>query len=81
MDLFKKVYEITLSYDNIPFANIKEKNMAKNKGRESIILKCTVCGEETYLSSSNKKKHPDRLERNKYCPRCQKVTVHKEKKK
>lgn len=53
---------------------------SKPKGRESIILKCTVCGEETYITSHNKKKHPERFEINKYCPRCNKVTPHKEKK-
>lgn len=55
--------------------------MAKNKGRESVILKCTECGEETYITSVNTKKHPERIEKNKYCPRCNKVTVHKQKKK
>lgn len=54
--------------------------MAKDD-RYSLTLKCTVCGEENYLTSKNKKKHPDRLELNKYCPRCKKVTSHKEKKK
>lgn len=54
--------------------------MAKDD-RYSLTLKCTECGEENYLTSKNKKKHPDRLELNKYCPRCKKVTVHKEKKK
>ena len=61
---------------------IKEINiMAKGKGRETVILKCTVCGEETYITSTNKKKHPERIEKNKYCPVCKKATVHKEKKK
>ena len=56
--------------------------MAKGKeDRISFVLKCQECGEENYLTSKNKKKHPDRLELNKYCPRCKKVTVHKEKKK
>ena len=54
--------------------------MAK-EDRVTIILKCTECGEESYITSKNKRKHPDRLEQNKYCPRCQKVTVHLEKKK
>lgn len=49
--------------------------------RESVILKCNECGEENYLSSRNKKNVPDRLELKKYCPRCQKVTIHKEKRK
>ncbi len=51
-----------------------------NKVRTSITLKCTVCGEENYITSKNKKEHPDRMEIKKYCPRCKKQTVHKEKK-
>lgn len=48
--------------------------------RENIILKCTECGEENYINTKNKRNHPDRMEVNKYCPRCNKKTVHKEKK-
>ncbi|MFA6617285.1 MAG: 50S ribosomal protein L33 [Bacilli bacterium] len=48
--------------------------------RDSVMLKCTVCGEENYLTSRNKKNVPERLELNKYCSRCKKVTIHKEKK-
>ena len=48
--------------------------------RDSFTLKCTVCGVENYITSKNKKNNPDRLEIKKYCPRCKKVTVHKEKK-
>lgn len=48
--------------------------------RDSFILKCTVCGEENYLANKNKRLHPDRVEYKKYCPRCNKKTVHKEKK-
>ena len=55
--------------------------MAKKEDRISLTLKCTVCGEENYLTSKNKKHHPDRLEQNKYCPRCRKVTLHREEKK
>ncbi len=47
--------------------------------RTEITLKCTVCGEENYISSKNKKNHADRIELKKYCPRCQKSTLHKEK--
>jgi large subunit ribosomal protein L33 len=53
--------------------------MAKGS-RDSIILKCTVCGEEAYITSKNKKNDPDRLEKKKYCPHCRKVTLFKEKK-
>ena len=48
--------------------------------RDSFTLKCTVCGEENYITSKNKKNNPDRKKKKKYCPRCKKVTVHKEKK-
>ena len=48
--------------------------------RENITFKCSVCGEENYLANKNKRLHPDRVEYNKYCPRCNKKTVHKEKK-
>ena len=48
--------------------------------RENIIYRCSVCGEENYIGTKDKRKHPDRLEINKYCPRCQKKTAHKEKK-
>jgi len=48
--------------------------------RDNIILKCTECGEENYINTKNKRNHPDRMEVNKYCPRCNKKTVHKENK-
>lgn len=52
----------------------------KNGNRDTIILKCTECGEENYITSKNKKNHTEKLEIKKYCPRCNKSTVHKEKK-
>lgn len=54
--------------------------MAK-EDRVSLTLKCTVCGEENYITSKNQKKHTEKLELKKYCPRCQKMTIHREKKK
>lgn len=48
--------------------------------RDNFILRCTECGEENYLGNKNKRLHPDRVEVKKYCPRCNKKTVHKEKK-
>lgn len=48
--------------------------------RENITLKCTSCGEENYISTKNKKLQPSRVEYKKYCPREQKMTVHREKK-
>lgn len=48
--------------------------------RDNIILKCTECGEENYISTRNKKTHTEKMEIKKYCPKCKKMTVHKEKK-
>lgn len=48
--------------------------------RDNILLKCTVCGEENYLTSKNKKNQPERIEKKKYCSRCNQSTIHKEKK-
>ena len=46
--------------------------------REHITLECTECGEQTYLSSKNKRNNPDRIELKQYCPKQRKVTLHKE---
>lgn len=48
--------------------------------RDNVLLKCTVCGSENYETERNKKTHPDRIEIKKYCKKCRKMTVHKEKK-
>ncbi len=85
MIIQKNILKIYFEKNNI-CVNIlcgsKENIMAKSKeDRISFVLKCSECGEENYLTSKNKKKHPDKLELNKYCPRCKKVTLHKEKKK
>ena len=55
--------------------------MAKKEDRAYLGLKCTECGEENYLTEKNKRNTPDRLEHKKYCPRCKKATIHKEKNK
>ena len=54
--------------------------MAKKENREGVALKCTVCDEINYLTSKNKKNTEGKLELKKYCPRCRKSTVHKERK-
>ena len=46
--------------------------------REKIILSCTECKERNYSTTKNKRKHPERVEYKKYCPRCDKHTPHKE---
>lgn len=47
--------------------------------RDLVKLACTVCKEENYHTDKNKRNTPDRLEFNKYCPRCRKHTEHREK--
>jgi len=46
--------------------------------REKIILACTQCQERNYHTTKNRRKHPERVERRKYCPRCNAHTQHKE---
>lgn len=59
---------------------MEECKMAKKKNQinERITLACTVCQERNYATTKNKKNNPERLEINKFCPRCKKTTKHKE---
>ena len=52
----------------------------KGEARERITLACTVCKEKNYRTEKNKKNTTERLEVKKFCSRCKKTTVHKEKK-
>lgn len=54
--------------------------MAKVGNRQNKTLECTVCKEKNYRTEKNVKNTTDRMELNKYCPRCQKHTIHKEEK-
>ena len=60
--------------------------MAKKGNRVQVILECTehkesgAAGMSRYITTKNKKNTTERLELSKYCSRCQKHTVHKEKK-
>ena len=48
--------------------------------RVNIILKCTECGDENYITKKNKRENPERIELKKYCPRLKRVTLHSKKK-
>lgn len=63
--------------------------MAKNKGTRILItLECIECrlnnndkrsnGVSRYLTKKNRRNNPERLELKKYCPYCDKHTLHKE---
>ncbi len=43
-------------------------------------LRCTECKMENYIATKNKKAHPEKFEVKKYCPKCNKHTLHVEKK-
>ena len=48
--------------------------------RDNIILRCTECSNENYITTKNKRNHPEKFEIKKFCSKCNKMTVHKEKK-
>lgn len=48
--------------------------------RTHFTMRCTECNNENYRMNKNKKLHPERLETKKFCPKCGKQTLHKEKK-
>ena len=52
--------------------------MAKKDDRNVINLACSECRERSYTTTKNKRNDPDRLELNKYCPRCRKHHLHRE---
>ena len=50
----------------------------KGKNDRMVVLACEECKERNYTTTKNKKNNKERLELNKYCPKCKKTTVHKE---
>ncbi|RKX28418.1 MAG: 50S ribosomal protein L33 [Candidatus Zixiibacteriota bacterium] len=46
--------------------------------RERVILACGSCKRRNYTTKKNKRLHPERVEFRKYCPFCDKHTLHKE---
>ncbi|MCR5462182.1 MAG: 50S ribosomal protein L33 [bacterium] len=48
--------------------------------REKIILICSECLSRNYTSTKNKLENKQRLEIMKFCPKCNKHTLHKESK-
>jgi large subunit ribosomal protein L33 len=46
--------------------------------RDHVTLACNDCKNRNYITTKNKRLHPDRVEVKKYCPACRKHTAHKE---
>ncbi len=46
--------------------------------RIKVIMACQECKDRNYNYTKNKRSHPDRMELNKFCPKCNSHTLHKE---
>jgi large subunit ribosomal protein L33 len=46
--------------------------------KRGVRLECTVCKQINYLTFRNPKTTTEKLELNKFCKKCKKVTPHKE---
>jgi len=59
---------------------ISESRGPEEMPRENIILECTECKSRNYFTDKNRRKHPERVEWKKFCPRCNAHRPHKESK-
>lgn len=46
--------------------------------RVTVTLQCTETGDRNYITSKNKRNHPERLELKKYSPRLKRYSLHRE---
>ncbi|HET9179805.1 MAG TPA: 50S ribosomal protein L33 [Terriglobia bacterium] len=46
--------------------------------RDIITLQCSECKNRNYSTTKNKKKHTDRVEIKRFCPKCRQHRAHKE---
>ena len=46
--------------------------------QEQITMACTECKERNYITKKDKRKHADRLELKKFCPKCRTHKPHRE---
>ena len=52
--------------------------MAKKDQRINVILECTVCKAQNYITKKNKINTTEKIKLSKYCKHCKKHTEHKE---
>lgn len=53
--------------------------MAKKTDKRTLVtLSCSECKNQNYRVSKNTDNTKEKLELNKYCPKCRKTTLHKE---
>ncbi|MBC7286952.1 MAG: 50S ribosomal protein L33 [Armatimonadetes bacterium] len=43
-----------------------------------LILQCSECGEQNYITTKNRQAQQKKLSLRKHCPRCNRHTVHRE---
>lgn len=55
--------------------------MAKKSFRSLLLLRCSICKSQNYITIKNKNNTIDSLSLQKYCKVCRKRTIHKEYKK
>jgi large subunit ribosomal protein L33 len=48
------------------------------ENRVIVTLACSECKERNYTSEKNRRNDPDRIELNKFCPRCRQRRMHRE---
>ncbi len=46
--------------------------------RVTVSMSCTQCKQRNYMTTKDKKKHPEKLELRKYCRFCNQHTLHRE---
>ncbi|HEV2245379.1 MAG TPA: 50S ribosomal protein L33 [Terriglobia bacterium] len=46
--------------------------------RDIITLQCNECKNRNYTTTKNKKKHTDRVEIKRFCPKCRQHRAHRE---
>lgn len=46
--------------------------------RVTVSMSCTQCKQRNYMTTKEKKKHPEKLELKKYCRFCNQHTLHRE---
>jgi len=52
--------------------------MAKGDNRILVTFACTDCKDRTYNSSKSRRNDPQRIELNKYCPKCRGHKIYRE---
>jgi len=52
--------------------------LAKKEDRAVVEMACTECRNRNYVTTKNRRNDPDRMELQKFCPRCRGHRQHRE---